>query len=521
MSQKLSQLAQTNIHLRNEKTKYNNQKNRALKFEKLYKEEKQNNLFLEEKIKILLQEKETDKQTIEEYKRMIFHKKSKTYSKEKAHKSIFNEAKNKKRTKKSYRKDLPKKSEITDSIEYKISRCPKCNNKLKNLKKYKKYIEDIDWAFVTQKTNKTVLENIIRSWYCNNCKKYQSIKSIQKSPVIFGENIRMFVNFQSTILKVSYSIIKNFLKIIYWIQISEWEIKNILNKEAEIIIPEYERIRDKVTSQKWVHFDETWWLVQQEDGWSYAWCMTWTETEEVIYEIWISRWWWAVKMLAQNIKENERDRKLRKQEEKIIKFVWISDNYPWYTNKFENHQLCWAHPSRKIRDLTNSKSLNKKKKKRCEITNNLFSKLYKKVRNEINKEDKKIKNNTQSLKKEREELKNKLIKEFDKITAIHKNDPKKLVTYKNTLAKYKEKYFVCILISWIPSDNNKAERALRHIVLKRKICNWSINKKSASYMSINYSVLLSLFWKSPIQFFSKYKLIRDESLKYITKVKLD
>jgi transposase len=521
MKQNLSKHAKVNIELRNEKTKYNNQKNRAIKFEKLYKEEKQKSLILEEKVKILLQDKETDKHTIEEYQRIIFHKKSKTCNNENSHKSIFNEAKNIKRTKQSYKKQLPKKEEITDSIEYKINSCPKCEEKLIKFKKYKKYIEDIDWAFVTQKTNKIVLENIIHSWYCNNCKTYKSIKSIPKSPIMFGENIRMFVNFQSTILKMSYSIIQNFLRIVYGIEISEGEIKNILAKEAEIIRPEYERIRDKITSQKWVHFDETWWLVQQEDDWNYAWCMTWTETEDVLYEIWISRWWWAVKMLAQNIKENEEDRKLKKQEEKIIEFVWISDWYPWYTNKFENHALCWAHPDRKIKDLAESKSLDIEKLERCKITNKGFSKLYKKIRNEILKEEKLIKNNNPSNENEREKLKNKLLKKFEKIIVVHKDDPKKLVSYKSTLAKYKEKYFVCILIPWIPADNNKAERSLRHLVLKRKSCNWSINKKSAAYMSINYSVLLSLYWKSPIQFFSKYKLIRDESIKYITKVNLD
>jgi hypothetical protein len=42
-------------------------------------------------------------------------------------------------------------------------------------------------------------------------------------------------------------------------------------------------------------------------------------------------------------------------------------------------------------------------------------------------------------------LKEKLLKEFLKITKIHKNDPKKLVTYKESLAKYCDKYFVCIL----------------------------------------------------------------------------
>jgi len=44
--------------------------------------------------------------------------------------------------------------------------------------------------------------------------------------------------------------IKNFLKIIYNIDISEGEIKNILAKESEILRAEYERIRETITSQK-------------------------------------------------------------------------------------------------------------------------------------------------------------------------------------------------------------------------------------------------------------------------------
>ena len=516
MKQKISELAQANIHLRNEKTKYINQKNRALKFEKLYKEEKQKSLKFENEIKRLKQEKEIDKQTIEEYKRMIFHKKSDS-NKESSHKSIFNEIKNKKRTKQSYKKDLPKKSEIDFSFEYVISNCRDCWNQLTDVKQYKKYIEDIEGAFVSKQWNKVITEEKIESWYCNKCKKYSSYKNIPKSPIVFGENIRMFINFQSTILRISYSMIQNFLKIMYSIEISEGEIKNILAKEAEILRPEYERIRKEITNQKWVHFDETWWLVQQEDDWNYAWCMTWSETEDVLFDLGISRWGWAVKMLAQNIKENEDERKTKKQEEKIVEFVWISDWYWWYTNKFENHQLCWAHPNRKIRDLTESKSLDNEKLERCKITNKEFSKLYKIVRDEIKKEEKLIKNNNWSSEKEIGILKDKLMKRFDKITTIHKNDPKKLITYKNTLAKYKEKYFVCILIPWIPADNNKAERALRHIVLKRKWCNGSINKKSASYMSINYSVLLSLYWRSPKQLFSFYKWIRDRSLDVMQK----
>jgi len=81
------------------------------------------------------------------------------------------------------------------------------------------------------------------------------------------------------------------------------------------------------------------------------------------------------------------------------------------------------------------------------MANKDFSKLYKIIRNEISKEDKLVKKGKSSTDEERKKLKNKLSKKFDQITSIHKNDPKKLITYKTTLAKYKEKYFVCILIS--------------------------------------------------------------------------
>jgi hypothetical protein len=39
--------------------------------------------------------------------------------------------------------------------------------------------------------------------------------------------------------------------------------------------------------------------------------------------------------------------------------------------------------------------------------------------------------------------------------------------------------------------------------------NGSISKNSANVMSINYSVLLSLYWQYPTHIFSRYKRIRE------------
>ncbi|MBT3464037.1 hypothetical protein HN451_03550 [archaeon] len=72
----MSELSQLKQDIRNLKTTYNNQKNRALKFEKLYKEEKQKNLEKDKIIEELKQKEETNNQTIEEYQRMLFHKKT-------------------------------------------------------------------------------------------------------------------------------------------------------------------------------------------------------------------------------------------------------------------------------------------------------------------------------------------------------------------------------------------------------------------------------------------------------------
>lgn len=72
--------------------------------------------------------------------------------------------------------------------------------------------------------------------------------------------------------------------------------------------------------------------------------------------------------------------------EEPVKFVGISDNYGAYTNAFDLHQLCWAHPHRKLRDLSESKTLETEKLDRCKVTYEEFAKLYERVRDEMKKE---------------------------------------------------------------------------------------------------------------------------------------
>ena len=56
----------------------------------------------------------------------------------------------------------------------------------------------------------------------------------------------------------------------------------------------------------------------------------------------------------------------------------------------------------------------------------------------------------------------------------------------------------------IPIDNNKAERALRHLVIKRKISFGSKTQRGAETTSILASVILSLKWNNPENWFKTY-----------------
>lgn len=175
--------------------------------------------------------------------------------------------------------------------------------------------------------------------------------------------------------------------------------------------------------------------------------------------------------------------------------VGISDDYGVYANLFKYHQLCWAHPIRKLRDLSNSDSLDINKRQEAQLTYQSLSKLHQDLKQELIKPF--------DLDK-REQVKQKMIKRLVRIAQPNPQDPDKLKTIKKGLLKNQDKYFTCLMFQGVPTTNNKAERALRHLVLKRKSSFGSKTQKGAEVMSILYSVLLSLWWKKPDNFFKEY-----------------
>lgn len=142
--------------------------------------------------------------------------------------------------------------------------------------------------------------------------------------------------------------------------------------------------------------------------------------------------------------------------------VRITDFLPNYKNLPGDHQVCWVHLLRRIRKLRHSESLEDGIK---EFIANIDDQLK-----QIFADLKTVLATTFDLVQRQATLPDFYLRIEDVFTSIRKYSraPKDLADIANLLEKYKQELFTCVDHPGVPPDNNKAERSLRHLVLKRK-----------------------------------------------------
>lgn len=393
-----------------------------------------------------------------------------------------------KRTGRSYRRTVPKEEDVTETKEYFLRACPDCETPLSKLKLLTFYEEDIlplnEWLECLKKTTK----KIIATGYCRHCDRRVSALPIPKQSCVLGQNIRQLVTFQITVQQFSYSQVQDFAESVLGLAISDGEIAHILCEEAKKLKPSYEALLARIRGSTAVHKDETGWKTQSANGTdapasagNWAWVMADDSSSDVAF------------MLGKTRSKESAQTLLGKG----FKGVGVTDGYGAYKYLFApgRHALCWAHSDRKLRDLACSRAFPKAKKERCQETSEAFSLLYAKVRE------------AQAVPfdaKKRKRIAEKLMKEFEMIVAPDSRDPELLACVKRGLSGQERCYFVCITTPGIPSDNNRAERELRHLVIKRKKSFGCKTSKGADVLSILYSVAMSLWRKSKRDFFGSY-----------------
>ncbi len=182
------------------------------------------------------------------------------------------------------------------------------------------------------------------------------------------------------------------------------------------------------------------------------------------------------------------------QTEQPFKGVRISDDYGAYRALPGQQQLCWAHLYRCIRDLRYNDNLPEEQLPHVTKWYEQFAAIYEDLRLYLDEPYDEVVRQTQS-----DELWARVQTLVS--TIMVGPEPTKLTKLKAQLMRVGQaKLFTC-LVANTPCDNNRAERDLRQLVLKRKRSFGSKSEKGAQALATVLSICTTHWRMNPGNYF--------------------
>jgi len=368
----------------------------------------------------------------------------------------------------SYRRPLPPASVITGEEHHSITECHRCGHILTDKDEAIRYEEDIVLAALEPDIpHKTVTRHTIERGWCSQCGQYSSAKDLRGQVVTIGPVVRSLIVYLIVQSDQTYSQTLDLLWQLYRFNINSGEIAHILAERRNTYLPMYERLKNNIRAGP-AHMDETGCPIQSEQGSGYAHVMASAVNEDVVFKL--------------------ADSRGKGNSEKLVgnnyQAVGITDRYSAYKHLFSLHQICWAHLHRNARDLTHLECLDKTKLAHVTKFYDKLAGIYADIRQYQAEPYDQTKRQEQAAD---------LLKQTTQLCQSHKLDPKKLANLKAGILEYQDCLFLCLTIDGIPADNNKAERALRKLVIKRKKSFGVKTIKGARTMEVLLSVCQSLY----------------------------
>ena len=379
------------------------------------------------------------------------------------------------RTKDSYRRPLPTARDITATTNCPVSSCA-CGGELADITTHDRFVEDIPLPDLTSGYRpKLVTRWVIQRGICGRCGKPTSGRDLGGAVTSLGPNIRLLVSHLVSAGGMSYGQVATLCQTLYGLTLSDGEIAGMLQAQHRTWLPAYEQLKSDIQSSRVVNADETPWPIQGEEGRGYAWVLSDAASPKACYVCAISRGAvHAQKLLSPTFTG-----------------VRISDDYAPYRAESlpGSQQLCWAHLYRAIRDLRYNDNLPDKQSPYVVSWYEAFCVIYQDLRQYLSEPYDRTVRQTQAQE---------LWERVQRLAATgppHGSaEPKKLTNLKAQLTRAGiDRLFIC-LPEDTPCDNNRAERDLRQLVLKRKRSFGSKTPRGAQALSTVLS-LCTTTWR--------------------------
>ena len=372
-------------------------------------------------------------------------------------------------------KDTP-----TNTVFHSHEKCPGCDGVLgKPSVAYSRQIIDIpiNPAIIT--------EHIVFKRYCVYCKERFYPKPDLSSSVVgrhrIGINLMALISTMKEELRLPIEKIKNHLKVFYHLKLSEGEIVEIVHKVATFGKSRYEEIKTNVLKSNVIHADETGGRENGRNG--YFWNFSNTTHQFLLYRH--SRGSKVVREILGVDGEN-------------FEGVLTTDFYAAYNEYAGFHQRCWVHYLRDIKNLKGEYPKDRLLKKWSKD----IHQIYEKAKQYTGPPD----NTPLGLKEQmRETEEASFKKQLTNICNPYLGQQTVFSTLNARALKYISELFTFIRFPNILSDNNLAERSLRHLVVSRKISGGTRSKKGSETKSI----LASLFGTWRLQNLNPFEQTRN------------
>lgn len=385
------------------------------------------------------------------------------------------------RTKDSYRRPLPTTTAITTTEPCPVARCA-CGGSLENITTHDRYVEDIPLPELTPGfVPKLVTRYVVQRGICRSCGKPTSGRDLGGATVSLGPNVRLLICHLVSVAGMSYDQVIQLCSTLYDLHVTDGEIARIIESQHQAWLPAYNQLQAVIQASPVVNVDETPWPIQGEEGRGYAWALCDALSPRVYFALASTRGAVHAHTLFGT----------------GFSGVRISDDYaPYRAESLPGfQQLCWAHLYRCIRDLRYNANLPPEQLSSVTAWYEVFCAIYQDLRTYLNEPYDEQVRTAQAA-----EVWSRLQMLAGQGPSAH-GEPVKLTKLKAQLLRAgPNRLFMCLLKD-TPCDNNRAERDLRQLVLKRKRSFGSQTEKGAKALSTILSLCVTTLRMNPGTYF--------------------
>lgn len=334
-----------------------------------------------------------------------------------------------------------------------LTNCPNCGGELSQTESVDTHtvIDIPHW----KDTNPITTEYSIERQWCSNCHK--EVRSLPENVIPhsrYGFNLFVCVLAWRYRFRDPLNKIVERLRVHYQLEISEGEIIILLKRGKRFLGNKYYDILKEVRGSPSKHGDETSWRVNGANWWCWA-ALT---DKSVYYTI-----------------EDSRGGRIAKEIFEGSRGVLTRDDYAAYNIVDCEQQSCWTHLLRKSHDAAHHENASEEVVKLHKTLKDLFDLISEDCSKPFNLDARK--EPYLWYKKDLERIIN---------TIYTATDAKKIQT---RVRNQNTNLLTALLHEGVPLTNNAAERAMRAIVITRKISGGSKSKEGAKTHAVNMSVI--------------------------------